>query len=82
MENVERGSIASFGSGNTTDSDHLRGEKVSFFLEVALRGPTINDASTEGRPDRREGGIQSRNGNLKQFSGCSGRPSLGSLSYD
>ena len=49
MENVERGSIASFGSGNTTDSDHLRGEKVSFlFLEVALKGPIISDVSTEG----------------------------------
>ena len=48
MENVERGSIASFGSGNTTDSDHLRGEKVSFFIEVALKGQTINDISTEG----------------------------------
>ena len=32
MENVERGSIASFGSGNTTDSDHLRGEKVRIIL--------------------------------------------------
>ena len=30
IENIERGSIASFGSGNTTDSDNLRAsEKVS-----------------------------------------------------
>jgi hypothetical protein len=35
MENVERGSIASFGSGNTTDSDHLRGEKVRIILKIA-----------------------------------------------
>lgn len=24
LENMERGSVASFGSGNTTDSEHLR----------------------------------------------------------
>ena len=30
IENIERGSLASFGSGNTTDSDNLRiPEKVS-----------------------------------------------------
>ena len=28
-------SIASFGSGNTTDSDHLRGEKVRIILNIA-----------------------------------------------
>ena len=29
IENIERGSLASFGSGNTTDSDNLRtSEKV------------------------------------------------------
>ena len=30
LENMERGSIASFGSGNTTDSEHPR-EKVTKF---------------------------------------------------
>ena len=35
IENIERGSLASFGSGNTTDSDNLRvPEKVSAIYET------------------------------------------------
>ena len=41
LENMERGSIASFGSGNTTDSDHLihlasSDNKVSWLKEGRL----------------------------------------------
>ena len=37
IENIERGSLASFGSGNTTDSDNLKvPEKVSAEMECKV----------------------------------------------
>ena len=37
LENMERGSIASFGSGNTTDSDH---HTIQNDLKVSFRSKT------------------------------------------
>ena len=37
IENIERGSIASFGSGNTTDSDNLRASEKVSANRVSLR---------------------------------------------
>ena len=37
LENMERGSIASFGSGNTTDSAHPREKVTKFSLVLSSR---------------------------------------------
>ena len=50
LENMERGSIASFGSGNTTDSEHPR-EKVTkplfYLIGIEYLGPSTHYPGTQ-----------------------------------